>query len=582
MRNLFLPIVAIFLMTVSGCVNNNIPEGKIRIFGWNILTDHTPTAMRTLEATKNYKVNHLQLSHQICHNLKDVKLQWNRNIVNNLTEQAHEMGIPEVVVWDHALYDLDYYPDRFKRKDSGLLNLDDPDFWKWFKADYRKMLDKVPDINGIVLTFIETGARVENQYSEILKTPEEKLAALVDSVASVIVTERHLKLYLRSFMYNKSELNNLMKCFSLIKCPDIVVMAKETPHDFFVTHPTSWWIQDIPFPVIIEFDATHEFNGQGIVASFFPGVHLKRWEYYQKLPNVIGFSIRTDRYGKTSILNRPPEINLFAIYEASKNPEIDVEQVIEDFITEKYDSTLVPYLKPVFEMAPEIILSSFYTLGLNTTNHSRLDFSYRSIYTRHVSGRWMETPEVHINHGVDKTFHYWKDIVNHLAPANVKKAEGANLKEIPEVLENNWIQAEELMDTTYLNDVLTEKKYGVELAEKAMKDIKEAKPYFTKARNFNQIYHIFNRTLMSAKLRKAYAQVYYSQRIWNRGEAFQNEKLRNLIQQGTDEIKEVSKEMKNYRRKGPTGGQYDWVKDADIALKLADDIENSGILKQNQ
>ena len=581
MKKILLPLIALILLIITACSDKKIPEDKIRIYGWNILTDHTPTALRTLEATKNYHVNHLQLSHQICHNLKDVKLQWNRNIVNNLTEHAHELGIPEVVVWDHALYNLDYYPDRFKMKDSGLLNLDDPNFWEWFKADYRKMLDKIPEVNGIVLTFIETGARVENQYSEILKTPQEKLAALVDSVASVIVTERHLKLYLRSFMYNKNELNNLMQCFSLIKCPDIVVMAKETPHDFFVTHPVSWWIQDIPFPVIIEFDATHEFSGQGIVASFFPGIHLKRWEYYQKLPNVIGFSIRTDRYGKTSILNRPPEINLFAIYEATKDPEIGVDEVIEKFIEGKYDSVLVPYLRPVFEMAPEIILSSFYTLGLNTTHHSSLDFSYRSIYTRHVSGRWMDNPEVHIQHGVDKTFHYWKDIVNHLAPAKVKESEGANLQEIPEVLENNWIQAEELMDTTYLNYVLVEKKYGVSLAEEAMTDINKAKPYFTDARGFNQIYHIFNRTLMTAKLRKAYAQIYYSQRIWNRGKDFQNEQLLELIKQGIEEIKVVSKEMKDYRRKGPVG-QYDWVEDADIAMKLVTEIQNSGILKKSK
>lgn len=581
MKKTFLPVAGIILLIFSACSDKKVPEDKIKIFGWNILTDHTPTALRTLEATQNYQVNHLQLSHEICHDLKDVKHQWNRNIVNNLTERAHELGIPEVVVWDHALYNLDYYPDRFKIKDSGLLNLDDPDFWEWVKADYRKMLDEIPEVNGIVLTFIETGARVENQYSEVLNTPQEKLAALVDSVASVIVNERHLKLYLRSFMYNKNELNNLMQCFSLIKCQDIVVMAKETPHDFFVTHPTSWWIEDIPFPVIIEFDATHEFNGQGIVASFFPGVHLKRWEYYQKLSNVIGFSIRTDRYGKTSILNRPPEINLFAIYEATKNPDIGIDEVTEKFIAEKYDSTLIPYLKPVFDMAPEIIQSSYYTLGLNTTNHSSLDFNYRSIYTRHVSGRWMDAPEIHINHGIDKTFHYWKDVVNHLAPAKVKQAEGTNLKEIPEVLENNWIQAEELMDSTYLNYVLIEKKYGIELAEKALADINIAKPYFTDARGFNQIYHTFNRTLMSARLRKAYAQVYYSQRIWNRGEDFQNEQLRELIKQGVEEIKTVSTEMKNYRRKGPVG-QYDWVEDADIAMKLATDVQNSGILKQKK
>ena len=570
-------IIVVLLFFGQSCEHQNQNEEKIKIRGWNILTDHTTTALKTIEVSKNYEVNHLQLSHEICHDLKDVKHQWNRNIVNNLTTKAHKAGIPEVVVWDHALYNLDYYPDRFKIKESGLLNLDNPEFWLWFKTDYRKMLDKIPEVNGIVLTFIETGARVENQHSEILKTPQEKLASLVDSVASVIVNERNLKLYIRSFMYNRDELKNLMQCFGLIKCPDIVVMAKETPHDFFVTHPVSWWIEDIPFPVIIEFDCAHEFNGQGIVASIFPETHLKRWKHYQKLPNVIGYSIRTDRYGKTSILGTPSEINLFAVHESTKNPEIKVDEIIEKFIAEKYDSAAIPTLKPVFEKAPEIILSSFYTLGLNTTNHSKLDFDYRSIYTRHVSGRWMDKPEIQIDHGVNKEFHYWTDIVNHLAPANRKLAEGVNLKELGEVFENQWIQPEELMDTIFLSYVLTEKEFGVSLAKEAISIVNSAKPFCSDSKKFNIIFHTFNRTLMSAKLRKAYAQVYYSQRIWNRGLEFQNEKLLMLIEQGIEEMKLISEEMKLYRRKGSVG-QYNWVKDADIAIELINEIENSNIL----
>ncbi|MCF6332200.1 MAG: hypothetical protein L3J11_02865 [Draconibacterium sp.] len=577
MKKIYPIILVVLLLLNLSCNHQKQNEEKIKIRGWNILTDHTPTAIKTIKASKNYKVNQLQLSHEICHNLKDVKNQWNRNIVNKLTKKAHQAGIPEVVVWDHALYKLDYYPDRFKLKKSGLLDLDNPKFWKWFKADYRKMLDLIPEVNGIVLTFIETGARVENQHSEILKTPQEKLAALVDSVATVIVNERNLKLYIRSFMDNRAELNNLMQCFKLIKCPDIVVMAKETPHDFFITHPISWWIQDIPFPVIIEFDCTHEFNGQGIVASIFPEIHLKRWKYYQKLPNVIGFSIRTDRFGNTSILGRPSEINLFAVHEATKNPEIKIEDLIERFIAEKYDSAAITYLKPVFEMAPEIILSSFYTLGLNTTKHSSLDFDYRSIYTRHVSGRWMDNPEIFIGHGVNKKFHYWIDIVNHLAPAKLKRAEGANLKGLAEVFENQWIQPEELMDITFLNYVITEKEYGIQLAKDAITEINKAKLFISDSKKFNIIYHTFNRTLMSAKLRKAYAQVYYSRRIWERGEDFQNEKLLALIQQGVEEIRLVSEEMKNYRQKGPVG-QYNWVNDADIALKLVSEVEKSNIL----
>jgi hypothetical protein len=52
-----------------------------------------------------------------------------------------------------------------------------------------------------------------------------------------------------------------------------------------------------------------------------------------------------------------------------------------------------------------------------------------------------------------------------------KKAEGQNLEELAEVFKNEWFQPEELMDTIYLNYILTEKEHGIHLAEKAMKII---------------------------------------------------------------------------------------------------------------
>lgn len=565
-------LMIIFVFTTCKNKNESVKsKNKIEIRGWNILTDHTPTAYKTLKESVNYPVNQLQLSHDICHSLKDVKHQWNRNIVNGLTTKAHKLGIPEVVVWDHALYNLDYYPDRFKVNETSQINLDNPKFWRWFKQDYRKMLNKIPEVDGIVLTFMETDAGVQNQYSELLKTPEQKLAALVDSVASVVVKERNLKLYIRSFMHNCSQLSNLMNCFDLIKTKDIVVMAKETPHDFFVTHPVSTWVKDIPFPVIIEFDCAHEFNGQGIVASLFPETHLKRWQYYQTLPNVIGYSIRTDRFKNTSIIGTPAEINLYAISKSTENLEIGIDDVINDFIAEEFDSAAIKYLNPVFELAPEIILSSFYTLGLNTTNYSTLDFNSRSIYTRHVSGCWLDNPEITIEHGVNQQFHYWSDIVNHLAPAKYKIADDTSSGELYEVFENNWLEPEELMDSVCLSYILTEKEHGVILANQAMQIINEAKAHCVSSGNFNTVYHTFNRTLMSAKLRKAYAQVYFAQRVWNRGDEFQTDYLRELISKGVDDIVNVSEQISAYQRAGGSG-QYNWKSDAQIALDLVAEV----------
>lgn len=573
-----IPILLVIVLFCA-CKPKAKPVNNLKIRAWNILTDHTPTAYKTLAASADYPVNQLQLSHDICQNLKDVKFQWNRNIVNGLTTKAHKLGIPEVLVWDHALYDLDYYPDRFKVNNTTQIDLDNPKFWKWFKRDYRKMLSEIPDVDGIVLTFAETGACIENQYSEQIKLPEEKLAALVDSVAAVVVKERNLKLYLRSSANEHSNILKMKNCFHLIKTPGIVVMVKETPDDSFVIHPVSRWIKDIPLPVIVEFDCAHEYNGQGIVASVFPETHLKHWQYYQTLPNVIGYSLYTDCTHNTSIIGTPAEINLYAISKASQNPELGINEITEGFIAEKFDSAAIEYLKPIFELAPEIILSSFYTLGLNTTNHSEVDFHYKPIYAEYATEAWLDNPEITIAHTINQHFHYWSDIVNHLAPAPDKLAAEVCDGEPYKVFAKNWLQPEELMDSTYLSYILAEKKYGVQQAKKAMQIINEAKVHCNSSENFNTFYHTFNRTLMSAKLRKAYAQVYYAQRVWNRGEAFQKEYLRALISDGLDEMLVVADEMTAYRRGGATG-EYNWKNDANIALRLVDEVRGTSMLAE--
>ncbi len=567
--------IVVILALLFGCKTNY--EEKIQIYGWRILTDRTQTAIATIEASKNYKVNQLQLSNDICNSLRDVKKQWNRNIVNTLTKKAHDAGIPEVLVWDQALYDLNYYPERFRL--NGLLNLDDPEFWRWLSDDYNKMLDKIPEIDGIVLTLNDSDNKVEDQFSVVLKLPEEKLAAFIDSLASVVVIQRNMKLYLRGNVENEETSPILIAALSMIKSTGIEFMAKEPAIDFWSPLPVSEKIREIPLPVIIDFDCTHENEGQGNVASLFPEVHLKRWKYYVRFPNVIGFSVRTDSYGRTSILTRPPEVNLFAIYEATKNPDKGIDEVLDNYLLMRYDTTAAPFFKTAFELAPDIILSTYFTLGLSTSTDSRPDFDFKPVPDKTVFKSWLQNPVVHIQHNVNMDFNYWSDLINHLAPAENKIAEGKFANEFPDVFKNNLVQPEELMDTIYLNYILTEKQFGIDQTLKAIAAINEAKPYCTDSRIFNRIYHTFSRTLLAARLRKAYAQVYYAKRIWNRGEEFQTENVRTLITTGVEELEAVSEDIKNYRRKGPVGS-YEWENDADLAMKLVRETKNSGILVQ--
>ncbi|MFW5726822.1 MAG: hypothetical protein ACOCW4_03050, partial [bacterium] len=268
--------------------------------------------MEVVEAASDYEINHLQLSHDIIMDLRHVRDTARLGLARRLTDKAHSEGIAEVVVWDHALYSLDYYPDEFKSGPQGTINLDNPDFWAWFRQDYRDMLQMFPEIDGIVLTFIETGAHIEDQYSEQMQTEQEKLARLVDEVAAVIMDEYDKALYIRTFMYTEEEMQSILKCLELIEHQNIRVMMKETPHDFFLTHPVNERIKAIKRPVIIEFDGGHEFSGQGLIMNTFVNTALARWKYYLQQPNVIGYVARTDRFGETTAIGRPHEVNLLA------------------------------------------------------------------------------------------------------------------------------------------------------------------------------------------------------------------------------------------------------------------------------
>jgi hypothetical protein len=571
------------LSSLSVCAQTKTTDlpGKKKyatVRGWNILSDHRENALRVIDvAEKEYDINHLQLSHDIVHDLKDIKKDEKRDLVNLLTREAHARGIPEVCIWDHALYKMDYYPGEFKIRegDKERIDLDNPAFWNWFKNDYRQMLDRVPDIDAIMLTFIETGAHVEDQHSKVLKTEGEKLAALVDTLANLFIDERKLKLYIRTFIYNQSELDAILECVRLLKHPEIIVMIKEVPHDFFLTHPVSAEVDKVKYPVIIEFDAAHEYNGQGIIASIFPDVHLKRWKHYMTLPNVIGYAARTDRYNDTKLVDGPCEINLYALKRATEDPEIDSEKIYDEFITKKYGKKALPYVKQAFKKSYDIITSTVYTLGIQIADHSRIHYDRQWAYLGHNPGEWHKNMEFEVRHDVNKKFHYWKDVTNHLAPARHKRFQGSLAEGVSFAFKNNWLEEKELMDTEYLGYIVAEKNYGVRLAQSAVEDIRKAEPFIRDTASYSKLYHTFKRTEITARAYRATAKVYFGYRLYGRGEAFKTKTLNALIWEGLDEIRSVSEEIRNYSHKGPRG-QYDFESSANRAMAIYKMVTETG------
>jgi hypothetical protein len=550
-------------------------QKNIQISGWNILSDSEYDAKITIDAAKSYNINHLQLSHDLVMNLPEMRDPVKRELVQRLTCRAHNEGIKEVVAWDHALYDLKYYPDRFKTGPGRTLDLDNPDFWRWFKNDYREMMGLIPDIDGLVLTFIETGARSENQYSIKLQSAAEKLAAVVDAVASVVCDELDKKLYIRTFAYTHAEYAMTIGCISHIKNKKIIVMMKETPHDFFLTHPNDQYAGIINRPTIIEFDCGNEYSGQGVIANTWPQYVIRRWSDFINRPNLIGFVARTDRYNDTRIVGTPNEILLYAFKRYNTDQNVTVKEIYKEFISDKYGKESVRFLKPAFESAYDIVSSSLYTLGTNVGSHSRMEFDpYQSSYGRHVSGKWLDPPRVKIEHNVNREFHYWKDIIEHLSPARFKEPDNALKVEAPMVLANGWVTADEKMDEIYLKYIIAEKKYGVQQAGEALRYVIKARSVMDE-KDYKQVYNLFYRTLLTARLYEAVSTAYFGYRIYARGEEFQSKWLKRKMKEALDKILIVAGEIENYKEKYPRG-QWNWADDAVKAREYLKRITQTG------
>jgi len=170
---------------------------------------------------------------------------------------------------------------------------------------------------------------------------------------------------------------------------------------------------------------------------------------------VIGYVARTDRYGQTQNIGQATEVNLYALKRIAEDTTLNTKTIVEEFIHEKYGKETVDILTPVFMETDDIILSVFYTLGLNMTSHSRFELDYPSIYGRHCSGKWLKNPVISVGHGINETFHYWKDVVEHLSPARykTKKTKDGEMtvlyQEVPWVIDNMWLSPEDKMNEKY-------------------------------------------------------------------------------------------------------------------------------------
>jgi hypothetical protein len=280
---------------------------------------------------------------------------------------------------------------------------------------------------------------------------------------------------------------------------------------------------------------------------------------------VIGYTARADRYGNTRLVGQPSEVNLYALKRASEEPDITAAEISAEFVARRYGQEAAPHVTAAFANAFDIITSTLYTLGTSTANHSALNYDpYASSYARHVTGKWMDPPVARVQHGVNRELHYWRDVIDHIAPAWAKAPGGSQWSEVPWVVEAGWVQPGERMDAEYLGYILTEKEHGVALAKESLAHIEAARSVLSDE-DYENLRHHFARTVLTARLHLAVAKAYYGYRVWARGAPFATPEVEGTVREGLAEILSVAREIQGYPVK-PQSGQWTWEEDAEQAL----------------
>jgi hypothetical protein len=260
---------------------------------------------------------------------------------------------------------------------------------------------------------------------------------------------------------------------------------------------------------------------------------------------------------------------------------VTAEQVYDEFIGARYGAPAVPLVKAAFKNAFDIVSSVFYTLGTNVANHSQLNYDpSASSYVLHVSGKWLDPPIGRLGHGVDRELHYWRDVVDHLAPPFVKVPQNRQWDEVRWIWDRGWIKPGEGMDEEYLRYVLAEKDHGVALAEESARHIEDARALLRSA-DFEQLHHHFQHTLLTARLHRAVAAAYFGFRVWARGQGHRTDFVQRTVEGGLLGIQELAPRIRSYAVKPPIG-QWDWSKDADEAERYFRWIAREGWPKETR
>lgn len=288
------------------------------------------------------------------------RMMNNRYYLNNIVRLAKSRNFKLFVEVKEIWFDewlLTLYPEL--HQSHGGYCASDPFWMEFLEAKINEFLDNIPDIAGII---VSAGTRESKVSITTNSCPCDrcKQTTQVEWYTNLInamyrpLKARGKSLVVRDFTRFSKEQNAITAAVD--NCSDdIVLVMKNTPHDFYPTFPHNPKIGTVGHrPQWIEYDTWGQFYGTG----FFPAGLVEDIKYrlehcYQN--HVIGVQLRCDWENMTeaSTFNSLNILNTIAGAMLTYNLDTDVEDIYKEWA---YGYGLLSPLKPCsFDQKPEPI-----------------------------------------------------------------------------------------------------------------------------------------------------------------------------------------------------------------------------------
>lgn len=265
---------------------------------------------------------------------------------------CHKLGM-KVTVWTHEFSAI---PGKDKPDYPGTVELGNEKFWKYIEDRYEWILGElVPDIDGLVLTVVET---------QIKATNTDIMLQLVDIIRGKCL-KYNKQLIVRTFVWHPEDLEGVMGCVKQLP-EDVVIMTKCVPQDWQLRGIHDKTIGNVGnHTQLVEYDIAGEYFLMDSAANCMPSLLKTHFDYGLK-HGVDGICLRVDRFNM-KILHEPQEVNLWTLGMLATGKTDNVEDAWNAWAVARYGRDAAPgvirALKPTLQVMTECLNIGSFSFG---------------------------------------------------------------------------------------------------------------------------------------------------------------------------------------------------------------------------